>query len=79
MPIFRYHCSQCGKEFELLLPRADAPAACPGCGSEKPERQLNRIGAIKSAGPASCAMRNDCPSAGGHSCGCGCGCGGHHH
>ena len=78
MPLFRYVCNDCQNEFELLQPRYDAPARCPKCGSANNARQLNRIGGIKSAGPAGCANRNDCPSSGGHHCcegGC---CHGHH-
>lgn len=76
MPIFRYKCNNCGKQFEKLLPRFDAQSKCPTCNSDNLERELNKV-AVRHTGPASCAMRNDCPSAGGHSCGCGCGCGKH--
>ena len=72
MPLFRYVCSDCNYEFELLQPRFDSPAACPKCGSGNNRRQVNRVGNIKTAGPASCAARGDCPSAGGHCCGEGC-------
>lgn len=76
MPIFRYECRKCRREFELLLPRFDAEARCPECGSDDLKRAPNRIGAIGRAAPASCAARHECPAAGSHSCGCGCGC--HH-
>jgi len=78
MPLFRYVCNDCRHEFELLQPRYDAPAQCPKCGSGNAVRQLNRIGGIKTPGPAGCAGRNDCPSAGGHHC-CGEGCCHGHH
>lgn len=34
MPIYEYRCSQCGTEFELMLPLAqrDSPTPCPRCG-----------------------------------------------
>ncbi len=76
MPLFRYLCADCRNEFELLQPRFDSPAKCPDCGSENNTRLLNRIGGIRTPGPASCTSRNDCPSAGGHCCGGGC-CHGH--
>lgn len=74
MPIFRYTCKKCGKNFELLLPRWDAEAECPGCGSKELEKALNHFAAVtKSANR--CPAQADCPSAG-----CGCtGCCGHHH
>ena len=79
MPIFRYECRSCGKNFELLLPRFDSEAACPDCGSHDLIKALNRFAAVTKTGPASCASRHDCPAAGSPGCGCGCGCGHHHH
>ena len=76
MPLFRYICSRCGHDFEELQTRLDEPVRCPKCGSADNARQLSRIGGIRNSGPAGCAARNECPSAGGHECGCGC-C--HHH
>ena len=78
MPLFRYVCAKCRAEFELLQPRFDSPAECPKCGSKKVTRQNNLIGGIKTAGPAGCAARYDCPSAGGSCCEGGC-CHHHHH
>lgn len=77
MPLFRYLCNDCQNEFELLQPRYDAPSRCPRCGSENNTRQLNRIGGIKTSGPAGCTGRDNCPAAGHHCCGEGC-CHGHH-
>ena len=76
MPLFRYVCNECNNDFEVLQSRFDETARCPRCGSENNTRQLNRIGGIRRSGPAGCADRKECPSAGGHDCGCGC-C--HHH
>ncbi|MCI5778794.1 MAG: zinc ribbon domain-containing protein [Lentisphaeria bacterium] len=67
MPLFRYHCSACGADFELLLARFDSPAECPKCGAPDPERRPSRIGAITSGN--SCASRESCPAAGGCCCG----------
>ncbi len=75
MPLFRYQCRKCQAEFELLLARFDSEAVCPECGSADLERAQNRIGAITHTGPAGCAARRDCPSAGTHHCCGGCGCG----
>ncbi len=35
MPIYEYHCSQCGKEFEFMQKFSDPPkTVCPECGGE---------------------------------------------
>ncbi|MBE6375749.1 MAG: zinc ribbon domain-containing protein [Lentisphaeria bacterium] len=68
MPIFRYHCSKCDAEFELLLSRFDSPAECPSCGDPEPEKLPSLIGSISSsAGKNGCAMQEQCASAG-HCC-----------
>ena len=72
MPLFRYICNRCKNDFEVLQTRFDEPVRCPKCGSADNSRQLNRIGGIRSAGPAGCAARHECPSAGGHECCGGC-------
>lgn len=41
MPIYDYHCHQCGKDFELLINRSTVPA-CPECGSQSLEKRLSR-------------------------------------
>ena len=40
MPIYDYHCRQCGKDFELLINRSTVPA-CPKCGSQSLEKRLS--------------------------------------
>lgn len=67
MPIFRYICRNCQAEFELLLPRFDAPAECPKCASDDLEKQLNKVGVI-SAAPNGCAMSGSCPASTGGCC-----------
>ena len=76
MPLFRYICNRCRNEFEMLQFHRDEEVRCPQCGSNDNTRQANLIGGIRNSGPAGCADRNDCPSAGSHECRCGCGC--HH-
>ena len=34
MPIYEYHCTNCNKEFELLVRRSTKPE-CPECGNRK--------------------------------------------
>lgn len=40
MPIYEYHCSACGKDFERLV-RGETRVACPGCASRKVERRMS--------------------------------------
>ena len=40
MPIFEYHCQDCGTDFEKLVRRADDQVACPACGDDKKEQHL---------------------------------------
>ncbi len=35
MPIYEYHCAQCGKDFEFMQKFSDPPRmVCPDCGGE---------------------------------------------
>ncbi len=79
MPIFRYHCRNCNRELELLLPRFDAAASCPECGSTELEKLATTFAPVNAPSHGSgahCPARDNCPGAGGgHGCGCGnCGC-----
>jgi len=44
MPLYNFHCRECDKDFEMLTSFGSQPA-CPGCGSEKTERQMSRVAA----------------------------------
>ncbi len=74
MPIFRYYCKKCDQELELLLPRFDAEAFCPLCGTAELEKLNTTFAAVTHSAPASCAARGGCPSAGTHQCGGNCCC-----
>ena len=41
MPIFEYLCRDCGRAFETIVPRYDAPADCIHCKSTHVEKQLS--------------------------------------
>jgi putative FmdB family regulatory protein len=43
MPLYEYECQECGKKFETLVQGSRIPS-CPGCGSEKLEKQLSTFG-----------------------------------
>ena len=38
MPLFSFHCTKCGKSFEVLT-KADSTPVCPHCGSKEVERE----------------------------------------
>ena len=42
MPLFDFHCSACGNDFETLVRSGDTPV-CPECQSAALERCLSRI------------------------------------
>lgn len=54
MPIFDFHCTDCGADFEALV-RNNSTAKCPKCGSEKLERLLS-LPAVQTQGTHNLAM-----------------------
>lgn len=42
MPIYDYHCSTCGTDFEALVRAGDTPA-CPACHSVALEKRVSRL------------------------------------
>jgi putative FmdB family regulatory protein len=43
MPLYEYHCPECGKDYDEFrsLENRDAEGKCPGCGGTKPERKIS--------------------------------------
>jgi len=68
MPLYEYHCEDCGRESELLVAANNAPD-CPQCGSHKMSKLLSIVAAPSRDGTGATQSR---PSGG--SCGSGCGC-----
>ena len=66
MPIFEYHCSGCGLDFEQLV-RAEDRVACPECGSSRVRKQLSVVAAPRGRGGES-DDAGGCCSGGGCSC-----------
>ncbi|MGD0991218.1 MAG: zinc ribbon domain-containing protein [Gemmatimonadales bacterium] len=66
MPIFEYHCSGCGLDFERLV-RSEDRVACPECGSARVKKQLSVVAAPRQRGGAS-DDAGGCCSGGGCSC-----------
>ncbi|KIX11424.1 FmdB family zinc ribbon protein [Dethiosulfatarculus sandiegensis] len=67
MPIYEYHCSDCGKDFEILVFKSDEKVTCPECKSEKVERLLSGF-AHKCDGPMVSSSGGGCSSCSGGSC-----------
>ncbi|MFZ5828717.1 MAG: FmdB family zinc ribbon protein [Planctomycetota bacterium] len=75
MPIYEYHCADCGHEFEFLV-RGDEKPTCPSCGRERLTRQMSAPAAHTASGskPAdACPVRQSCgmPNCCGQGCGMG--------
>ena len=68
MPLYEYHCEECGRESELLVTSNTVPD-CPKCGSHKMSKLLSIVAAPSRDGSAGAQAA---PSGG--SCGSGCGC-----
>jgi putative FmdB family regulatory protein len=72
MPLFEYHCRDCGRAFEAFV-TADRKAACPDCRGENLAKLLSRPGMVgataDTAGRSADASFGGC-GAGGASCAC---------
>jgi putative FmdB family regulatory protein len=70
MPIYEFHCEQCGRDSEILVRSTDwKGTTCPHCGSERLVKQFS-VFASASGGNADAPS---CSSNGGSGCCC---CGG---
>ena len=61
MPIYEYHCDECGTEFERLVPSPAEVAKCE-CGNEKVERRWSVFAAHTAAGSSSSSAGPACPT-----------------
>ena len=81
MPIYEYHCDECGAEFEALVFTAQdiVNVVCTACNSSNVMKLMSAAAVGHGGGSASAG---DCGSGPcdynprSHSCGGGCGCGG---
>lgn len=64
MPLYEYHCDQCGDRFEVLqrLGEGAEGLSCPSCGFDSVQKQFSIFAA--SAGEASGAMSSSPPMGG---------------
>jgi putative FmdB family regulatory protein len=68
MPIYEYHCDECGRDSELLVTSNSKPD-CPECGSPKMSKLLSIVASPSREGASA---HPSGPPAGG--CGSGCAC-----
>jgi putative FmdB family regulatory protein len=72
MPIYEFHCEQCGAESEILVRSADwRGVECPHCGSKQLSKKFSTFAAT---GAASAAGPSPSGNGGGHCCSGHCGC-----
>jgi putative FmdB family regulatory protein len=69
MPLYEYHCEDCGRESELLVLSSKTTPECPKCGGHRLSKLLSIVASPSREGSSS---GQSGPAAG--SCGAGCGC-----
>ena len=76
MPIYEFHCEDCGRSFETLVRSGhDEDAACPACHGGRLSRELSVFASARAAGGDGPAIgAGGMARAGGGCCGGGCGC-----
>ena len=69
MPIYKFHCEKCGKEYEDLVSKRGDTSPCPDCGCEKvhrmvsaPAGMIGKDGASSSSAGSSCSCSTCNPS-----------------
>lgn len=80
MPIYEYHCSECGFQKDVLQKVSDSPLkTCPSCGKTAFHKALTAAGfQLKGSGWYETDFKSQSPKpksdAPAHSCGGGCSC-----
>lgn len=70
MPLYEYHCNECGEEFEKMVrfSEADRSPLCPQCQSSDTKKKISSFASIgASIGGGSFATSSSCGSGGGFS------------
>jgi len=68
MPIFEYHCTGCGCDFERLVRAVGERVECPGCHSTTVRKQLSVVAAPRGRSGEAKDSGGSCCAGGG--CGC---------
>jgi putative FmdB family regulatory protein len=69
MPLFEYHCRDCGRDFEAFV-TGDRKAACPACQGANLGKLLSRPGIVGAGERSDPAPAFGGCGAGGASCAC---------
>ncbi|MCS6771330.1 MAG: zinc ribbon domain-containing protein [Kiritimatiellae bacterium] len=65
MPLYEFHCNECGQEIELLVRSADwRGTACPLCGSSRLVKKLSVFAAGSSSSKSMGDLATDSPCCG---------------
>jgi putative FmdB family regulatory protein len=64
MPIYAYHCRDCGEDFETLVMAGETPA-CEACASDDLDQRLSRIASPAKGGES---VAQACDASGGCAC-----------
>ena len=68
MPIYEFHCEQCGRDSEILVRSTDwKNSECPHCGSKKLAKKFSTFASANAGGQTLSDK-----SSGGHCCGGSC-------
>lgn len=71
MPLYEFHCANCGTQFEELVFSHDELPPCPKCGNEKTEKLISRPCRNRKSGfGADIPSMSGQPSSGGGCAGC---------
>ncbi len=66
MPLYEYHCTNCGTQFEkrVALAQADRNPQCPECSSAQTRKKLSTFTSFGSQSSPSSAGTTSCAGAG---------------
>lgn len=57
MPIYEYHCPECGQSFEKLVrggrKAREKAVACPTCGQDSHRKEVTLVASVETGGTAS--------------------------
>ncbi|PID58579.1 FmdB family transcriptional regulator [candidate division KSB3 bacterium] len=67
MPIYEYHCTECGCDFEKLVFKRSEPVACPSCQAWEVQKKFSTFG-MKSGEKVVSSSASSCGSCSSHSC-----------
>lgn len=69
MPLYEYHCNECGSEFEKMVRFSEANQlpACPNCSSPQTRKKLSAVASFGANESGSGGYASNCSPRGGFS------------